>query len=314
MKNIIITYFILISVTNGCRSTETKQNIMGNFDISMNDEHVVFSYYQQKGSSIYSMDISGNNKKTIVASTETMSYFNPKYSRDDSKIVFIEYEKKNATNCTLCIANADGSEIRRLTKGNEIITEAIFSSNDSLIIFCKANEYDKYSPLGHKQAHNFDIYSVNILNGDIKKISNLNSYGMYQISEIDSSNYLMHVYAGPDGGMFLFSKDDPGNLKRIVPANNPRGDASMYDSPLYSPKSDILAFIAPYELYIMDMKSKMARLLYDNKGHSHIEYICFYNTKGKILFLKKGDTKLHSINVDGTELNTIDMSPNSFKN
>jgi len=241
-----------------------------------------------------------------------MSYFNPKYSQDDRQIVFIEYVKRNATNCRLCIANYDGTEMKYLTKGDEIITEAIFSSNDSLIIFCKANEFDKYSPIGQKQAHNFDIYSVNVFNNEIKKISNLNSYGMYHISEVDSSRYLMHVYAGPDGGMFLFSSSEPNKLRRIVPSNNPRGDASMYYMPSYSKAFNLLAFVAPYEIYIMDLKNQKAKLLFDNKGHSHIEYICYYNKEDRILFLKKGDERLNSIKADGSGFQVIDVSHNSF--
>lgn len=300
-----------ILLINSCQSKQTQKNSMGDFDISKDDNHIIFSFFSiNKGSSIYTSNIDGTGIKQLIKSDEYKSYFNPKYSPDGKKIVFLECERGDVNNAIICIAESDGSSIERLTAGNEIITEVIFSDYGNDIIYCKANEYEKYSPLGKKQAHDFDIYSVDILTKEITKLSNLKSYGVYKISEIDSSNILMHMSAGPDGGMFLFTKDTPNDLRRIIPINNPRGDASLYYTPLYSKQYNLMAFIAPYELYTMDMESRKAKLLYDNKGYSHIEYICFYNTQRKILFSKKGETSLNSISLDGTGLKNIPININ----
>lgn len=305
MIRVLILFILFFAFTsNGCRNSD-KEIVVGNFDISNDDKQILFSCFNNNSSSIYSMDIDGKNTKLLVKASNMKSYFNPKYSHDCSKIVFIAYVNGDLKNCALFIANSDGTNSIRLTNGGEIITEAAFSSNDSEVFFCKANVYGNHSPIGQEQAHDFDIYSINIKKRKIKKLSELKSYGLYYVSEIDSASFLMQVDAGSNGGMFLLSKNEPGKTMRIIPKNNPRGDASLYYMPIFSKFSKILAFVAPYEIYTMDLESKNARLLFDNTGHSLIEYICFYHTQQKLLFLKEGETVLHSINIDGTGLQTI---------
>jgi hypothetical protein len=285
---------------------QTQKDAIGNFDISKNDSQIIFSFYKANiGSSIYISNIDGSDIKLLISSNKSKSYYNPRYSIDGEKIVFLECDIDNINYTTICTSNVDGSNIERLTKGGEIITEANFSSYSNNIYFSKANEVNNYSPLARKQPHGFDIYSINIINKEITKLTDLESYGIYQISEVDSNIYLMQIFNGSDGGMFLFTRGIQDEFKRIVPINNPRGDASLYYTPRYSEQFNIMAFIAPYELYIMDLESKKAKLLFDNKGHSHIEYFCFYHTQRKILFLKKGETSLWSINFDGTDLKKI---------
>jgi len=72
IKFIMIT--LIIFVTFGCRSKDSKQNIIGNFDISINDEQILFSYYSRGGSSIYSMDMDGSDKKRICLSANVPKY------------------------------------------------------------------------------------------------------------------------------------------------------------------------------------------------------------------------------------------------
>jgi TolB protein len=176
MNRVLILFILFFAFTsNRCRK-EDKEIIIGNFDISNDDKQIVFSCYNNNSSSIYSMDINGQNTKLLVKASNIKSYFNPKYSHDCSKIVFIAYVNGDLKNCALFIANSDGTNIIRLTNGGEIITEVAFSSNDSEIFFCKANVFKKYSPLGQDQAHDFDIYSINIKKRKIKKISELKSY------------------------------------------------------------------------------------------------------------------------------------------
>ena len=178
MKKIIsIALAVVLLLANSCHSeTEQKESYkIGNFDISKDDKYILYNFFSQGGSSIYQANIDGAESKLLISSNKDKSYFNPKYSQDGEKIVFIGYENKNANNCALYIANSDGTNMEQLTEGNEIISEAIFSNYGNNVIYLKANEYKHYSPIGVDQAHDFDIYSIDLNYKKVTKVTNLKS-------------------------------------------------------------------------------------------------------------------------------------------
>lgn len=297
-----------IMLISSCKGQNAENEGLGSFDISANDKQVVLSYSKSGVSSLYVINNDGANLKMIIGSKGgDDNYYSPKYSPDGKRIVFIR-NKKSSINSTLCISNADGSDMLNLTDDKQIITEATFSLNGEIIYFCKANVYEKYSPIGRKDAHDFDIYSVSLKDKRITKVSNLKSYGLSNISELDDIYMLIHLEAGPDGGMYLYAKDNATEPKRIVPVNNPRQDASLYYTPIYSDSLKTIGFTAPYEVYIMSLKDKKAKLVISNKGSNDLSNIAFFKNQKKMLFSKVGGNDLFSINIDGTGLRTIPIT------
>jgi Tol biopolymer transport system component len=290
-----------------CKGQNTESEGLGSYDISANDKQIVFSYSKNGVSSIYVINNDGTNLKKLIGSNNGDNFYNPKYSPDGKMLAFV-LNKKGSINSTLCLSNTDGSGILYLTDDMQIITEATFSLNGEHIYYCKANVYEKYSSIGRKDAHDFDIYSVHIKDKKTTKISNLKSYGLSNISDLDDSYMLIHLEAGPDGGMYLYAKDNATEPKRIIPINNPRQDASLYYTPIYSDTLKTIGFTAPYEIYIMNLKEKKAKLVFSNKGSNDLSNIAFYKNQKKILFSKVGSSDLFSINIDGTGLRTIPIN------
>ena len=295
-----VFYILILLFVAGCKSQSNNDESIGIFDISKDDKHILFSFYSKEGSSICQMNTDGTQFKDLISATKDTSYFNPQFSPDGKRIVFIGDVKSGNKGGSIFVANSDGTHIERLITGNGIITEAVFSSCNNEIIYIKANEYGKSSQLGKNQAHDVDIYTVNLSDKKVKQITNLKAYGLFQVSEFDCNNFLLFL-SGPEGGMFTLPKKDQSKLNQIAPANNPRGDLSLYYLPRYSQKYGTLAFVSPYQLYTMDMKNKKAKLLYDNVGNSNIGRVCFFNTQPRVLFLKKdGEINFYSINLDGS--------------
>jgi Tol biopolymer transport system component len=278
---------------------------LGSFDISAKDKFIVFSYCIGI-SSIYIANTDGTDPRKVIGSKGDIDYYNPKFSPDGKKIVFVANKRGNI-NSSLCLSNADGANVLYLTDDKQIVTEATFSLDGETIYFCKANTYGKYSKIGIKDAHDFDIYSIYLKNKKISKISNLKSYGLNHISDVDNVYLLIHLEAGPDGGMYLYPKDNATEPRLITPINNPRGDPSLYYTPVYSDTLKSIGFTAPYEIYIMSLKDKRAKLVFSNKGSYDINNIAFFKAQKKILFSKAESSNLYSINTDGTGLKTISI-------
>ncbi len=305
-KIYILSVFSVMIIVFSCQGQVTKQDGLGSFDISNNDKQIVFSYFKNNISSLYISNIDGSNVKLVIGSSYEISYFNPKFSPDSKKIVFIA-NRKGSINSTLCVANCDGSKIINLTDDAQIITEATYSKNGEYIYFCKAEEYAKYSPIGVKDFHGIDIYSINIVDKKISKLSNFNSYELGNIAEVDNNHLLFRLESGNESGIYLFPKDNLSLSQLVIPINNPRKDASLYFTPIYSDSLKIMAFTAPYELYVMDIKDKFAKMVISQIGKCDFGNIVFYKTQKKIIFSLVCSSYLYSINVDGSELKTIPL-------
>jgi hypothetical protein len=290
MKNSNGYLLVFLILTFGC-ANESKVEEIFDFDISPDDRNIVFSLSDGRNVSLFSMKIDGDSTKLLLHSNDSISYSGVSYSGDGSSILFIKSYSDKILKSSLCTAQRDGSNVRTQLMVNEIITEAIFSKNGKEIIFCKANQFDNYSPLARKSPHGFDIFSYGISTRTVKKITSLNAYNILHISEIDSTHLLFRVEAAQESAIYMVVKEHPEDLIRILPTNRLREDY-QYSNPVFNQNANVLIFTAPYELYSMNMTDKIASLIYDAKGLSPIQIVRTFNKEKKVLFRESHEKKI----------------------
>lgn len=304
MKIKIILLLIVSLIINSCGKKQDIENSLGAFDISKNDKKILFSYIKNNASSIYSMDIDGKNIKLIIESKNGKSYTNPRYSNDNKKILFIESSLADKKNSTLCIANTDGNNRVKLTSNLNTITEAFFrDNNDNEIIFCRANEYKNYSPIGRKMPHNFDIYALNIKSKQIVKLTNLKAYSINYIKEIEKK-VVFQLNSQLYNGIFAL----PNNNSNVFPLIPTSQDKQQYSDFLFLPETKEIIYIQSYDLYKMDTVKKEASILFtSNLGI--ISLMRKFNNSNTILCSIQNDiNKLHII--EGNKFSRIAISVN----
>jgi len=306
-KLFVISLIFFSFAALACKHQKTiDRNSIGGFDISKNDEHILFSSINNNHSALYQINIDGTGYKRVLYSRDT-DYFIPKYSKNSDKILFTAYPKIKGASCLLYIANPDGTNKEKILTDTGIITSAVFSGCENKIYYAKANTYGHSSPLGTDQPHTMDIYSVNLDNKKIEKITNLKVYGIYKISEYDCKHILMYMPMEDKGGMILLTKDSSNVITRINPINSPRPDLTMYYTPSYSKQHNTLGFIATYELMIMSMGDKQAKIVVNRAGKSQFDDFIFFNSKEKILFTTVGETSFNIVNFNGSDLQSIEL-------
>ncbi|HEY4323583.1 MAG TPA: hypothetical protein VGN20_06340 [Mucilaginibacter sp.] len=306
----VISILLINYSCNSCNrlNNENKTDQIGLFDISKDDRSILFSYIIGNKSSIYQIDTNGKGLKVIVPSTKVINYFNPKYSKKSQKILFLgKRNDLNTYNSSIYIANSDGTGIERITDGNEIISEAIFSDCEDKIYYCKAGEYGHSSPLGTDQAHGIDVYSIDLNNRKVERVTNLNAYGIFHISEYDCQNILMFIPVPDKEGMAVVPKIKTDKIQFIDPTNHLRENPSMYYAPVYSKKYNTLAFIATYELMQMSMDDKNAKVVVNqnNEGHSQIDNVVLFNNERKMAYTTDFGTEFILVCYDGSNLKHI---------
>jgi len=288
MKIKIIIFLSLIINLCSCDKSQVSEKAIGIFDISKDDKTILFSYFKDNTSSIYSMNIDGTNIKTIIESKNGKSFYNPRYSSDNKMILFIENDVSDKENSSLCIANADGSNIIQLTNNLNIITEAFFRENNNEIIFCKANEFKNYSPIARKMPHGFDIYSINLKTKKTSQLTKLDAYSINYAKEIEGK-IVFQIKSKLYNGVFALAD----NVHHIVPfiANGDSEDVKANSDFLFLPDKKEIIYISNYDLYKMNSITNKEEFLFtSNLGI--ISLMRKFNTSDKILCSIQNETNL----------------------
>jgi len=301
---IIFLHLLLISLV-GCESRTVKPDkYIGSFDLSSDDRKIVFAYVKKNQSSIYEINTNGKGLKELFPLQDSVEYFKPKYSRT-GRLLFIERKRSKNGEYSICVSNADGSDVKTVLTTHKIITEAFFSEWENKIYYCKGNEYGHSSPLGTDQVHDVDVYSLDLNTGQIQQVTKLRAYSISRISEFDKDHILMYMPVQEKGGMLILSKDNSDSVIRINPANNPKGRLDLYYTPVHSSKYNSLVFIATYELMVMDMKDRIAKVVVNNAGKAQFKYFVLYHSNKKIIYTRDDEMKFHIVNYDGKNASFI---------
>ncbi len=310
MINRLIIIFSILTLT------KEKGYVMGGYDVSKDDKYIIFSAYSKSknSSSIYRTNIDGTNTILIVEATNGESFWSPKYSNDGKKIVFTGQKGERKNPYSLYIADSNGNNKEKLTEGYGI-NSMFFSKYGNRILYLKDSNFIKHFPNRDAIRNTTDIYSFEIEKKIEKKLSNLNESTIFHLSEMDSIRLMFFSPVLDDfklAGSVIYSIDSSKVISLIIPSNNPRGTADMYSAPYFSAKYNQMLLLAPYELYIMDMDTKIARMLYrDSKTNSEglgmIDDYCMFNKKNKILFRKNREFSFCLINSNGKEFNEIQV-------
>lgn len=300
---LIFVSFVLTIILMNCSSSSSEESRLGNFDISPDGTRILFSYYKNGISSLYESDVTGANIKLLFGK-EDSSFVNPRYSLRGNKIIF-SCHKKGIWEGALNISDTDGRRREKLVSEFGIITEGIFLSEDQ-VVFCSANEYSSGSGLSPNNAHGFDLYSVNLNNREIKKLTNFNQYGINRLTRKDSSDLIMRIESGEsESGIYRYSLRGENKLLRIVPQNATR-KPDLYGHPSFSDVSGNLAFTAPYELYVMNLDSMIAKLIYHSKT-TQIMTVRFVNNS--IFFSQSSlDREIFRFDIDSDSLTKISFA------
>lgn len=304
-KNIILILFSINLIS--CMDKHVLKGI-GNFDLSLDDKTLIFSYYEDNVSSIYKSDLKGQNVHVIFNGNDSVSYESPKISPDGTKILFLKFYKKSNISY-LVVVDLNNKHKEQVTLKQKFITSAIFSQDGTGVYYSKANEYRNYSPLGKRAPHVFDIYYLDLKTFKEVKLTNLNAYDINNLSLYNLGDHLMFklVQNNSKIGIYKISLNSPSTISSLNPINTPRGykGEDMYNEPSFSLKFNTIAFTAPYEVYKMDNKTRIAKLVFRPELGDVFNLQLFHKQR-KMLFMNS--ELIYIVDYDGKVLERISIN------
>jgi Tol biopolymer transport system component len=299
-------WFVVIGFMFSCIGQNTTYKfIVSGFDISKNDSLIVLTGRDTSNySSVYLLRADSFKPKLIISGKHAISFFKPCFTSDSKKIVCVGAINNDIRNCALFIMNIDGSDLRQLTPGKEIINHVYPSEYKKGLLYIKAGNFEHYSPIGVNQPHNTDVFFADTVNKTSIKLTNLNSYGAYDVAELDSVFLIIDDAAPDDGGTFIYNVSTNSKF-RVEPKKSKR-PYSFYLTPKYSKEFNVIGCISPYELHIIDVKSNEMKDLHKQEGH-HINSLSFFHKKKTILFTVDSTDGFFMIDFDGKNLKKINL-------
>ncbi|NME99936.1 TolB family protein [Aneurinibacillus aneurinilyticus] len=170
------------------------------FDIK--GEKAVFAYSLKGKVGIYTSDLHGKNVKRLAEAGEGEIVHHPVFSTDGKTVLYIATPKdKEEVKSSLYVVNIDGSEKRRLYAIDSLITEAVFAPDNKTIYYLQAETFTNYSPIARRDAHDFDLYSLDVSGGQAKRITTMKDYRLESLK------------VSPDGKEVYVTKQDDQHAK-----------------------------------------------------------------------------------------------------
>jgi hypothetical protein len=296
------------SANSGDQVALDNHSQIESFDISPDDKNVLLLSNSNGNTGVFEINIDGRESKWILKPPADEILSNPRYAPSGEKILFIKHKRTSISESIVCIANRDGSNIQQLTPGDELITDAVFSTNGGTVLYCSSKKYKKYNKSKTKvytETRGFDIYEINLIDKKDTLLTNLNAVGIDNLTEINDRYVLFHVTAGNKSGVFSFEKDKPERIMKIFPDNGTQ-ESNLLINPGYALDRFIL-FVAQPELYTMDMSTHKANLIYEAKSGHLIQMLRGFHTKSKVMLKQFDEHKLIALNTDGSEIKLIDI-------
>ena len=323
MRQHIYIILLVLTLTSCFNQKDKPRNNVyrPEFDISTNNRNIVCSYYENDKASIYQIDIT-NNQKTKVLPTTDHSLIKPLYSPDNKKIACIAESLTQDTKSKICLIDINSNTLIDLTSDSLLILEFVFDPSGQSMYFTAAGHFGNYSPIARKAPHEIDIYNINIVTKQIKKITDFNSYDLHGLSINNSGDSLLfRLTAKSHSGLYWMDIKSKA-LHQLSAANDLRAEKKLtayeYYTPVLSKDNSKIAFNEPYELYIMDRQTRISKLIFRNEPNLvNIGDTKFFNSYNYLMISLPTNSKtpnstgynfgFYILNPETNELKTLDL-------
>ncbi|MBM7420647.1 MULTISPECIES: hypothetical protein [Chryseobacterium] len=303
MKYIV---FLFLIISCGKNNIERK---LDRFDISVDENKIVYDYKVDSLNNIYLMDISTDESLPLL--NKSGKFSNPKFIYGAGKVVFINHINKPE----FWIYDIPSKKIiKKITVTPGFIVDYFPSKFENKIYYIQASEFDSYSPIARKSFHDFDIYQLDLKSFQTEKLSNIHSYSMTEIGEINKDNLIVSMQgAKEESGLFTIDKKTKitlQNLKKISIENDTLRNSTMYGNPVILSQNKILCS-SSYQLVLLNLDKKEETQILPSTGY---HYRTIRNIGDKIFYNQTDNSNnITYFNLNDKKFNSINLAPKNIK-
>lgn len=216
---------LLVLFISGCSAApNTYTGISYFYDITPNDDAVVFTYFEKNKGTIYEYDMKKETTRKIKEEKD-LSLTSITLSNNGEKIFALAQSKNQAAPKMVYEIDRKTGSSKKIyeTNGKDAFITGITQSKDEENVYVmQSSSYEEKEPIKGKLPHGFDIYKVSLANNSSEKITNMNAYIAENISYDPSTDSL------------LFSSYNETIDENATKSENDKEATAIYSSKIYS--------------------------------------------------------------------------------
>lgn len=303
----IISLFLICCTLFNCQSENKEAGHLVTFDVASTGESIIFSWKRDNKTSVYKCDMNGKNVKKIL-DNDSLSFFAPRYNKSGDSLSFIATDYPNSLSTSLGIYSIKKEESKIVLNDSSLKTEVIFSDNGNKLYFLKANEYDKYSSIGRKAPHGFDIYEFGIKDTLVKPITNFNAYQMSHLNYLKNDILIFSSFMSDTDGVFLYNckKKELNNIKI---ENDTLKWLNGFSAAEYINDETLLS-TSYYEVILVNLKKNRIKRIYRSISGNHIGSLRYSRVRNKLFVSEQKQNTIQMLDLNGNLIKTIQLNIN----
>jgi Tol biopolymer transport system component len=323
MREYILIIIVGFSVTSCFDSKrQPRHNVYRpEFDISNDNRSILCSFYENDKAGIYQIGITENKKQRVTPESE-YSFIKPVLSPDNKQIACIAESLTDQVKGKLCLVDIATHRLTELTSDSTLILEYTFDPSGKSIYFTAAGHFGNYSPVARKAPHEINIFNVDITTKKITQITDYDAYDLHGLSITNNGDSLLFRLIDRDKTGLFWMDIKNKNLTKLSASNDLRAEKKLtpyeYYTPVLSRDNSKITFSEPYELYIMDRKTRISKLIFRNEPSLvNVGDVKFFNGYNYVLIAlptptdrenNSGDNfGFYTLNPETNELKTLDL-------
>ena len=300
---VTILLFVFYTLFN-CKSNSEEIGYLLTFDIDPSGNHLIFSWKTDNKTSIYRCDIDGKNVKKIL-DNDSLSYYAPRYSKEGDSIIFIATGYPNSLLTSIGVWNVKENSSKLIVNDSLLKTEAVLSEAGNKLIYLGANEYGKYSPIGRKAPHGFDIYEFNIKKNVTKRVTNFNAYQMNHLNYMQKDKFTFSSFLDGKDGVFLYD-DQTKNISMIAVKNDSLKSLNGFSKAEYINDTE-LVYTSYYKINLVDFRKNTKKKIYRSKSGNHISNLTYSKKLDKLFVSEQKQNFIFILDLNGKLIETIKL-------
>lgn len=274
-----------------------------------NNKEILYVYEKDGDSKICTFKIRDTISKILIIN-DGYNLSEPSFSHDGTKILYRAWKKDDPV-IHLFVCNSDGTNSKEIYKDN-LLFGAKFSEYDpNQITFIKAKEYSNHSPIVTQHPNGMDLYSYNLKNKTLEKLTDSSYYAINSYDFTDRNTFIVNCDLT---GIFKYTV---GNLKKEELNIKGKIDSAsvdqIYSSPVSYSKGDQKYLLASnFEVYLWDGKDSKPVSIFTSEPGVQIKTTSFFKNEKKI-FVSDNIENITIIDYQGKMLSKFKIRLPNFK-
>ncbi len=265
---------------------------IGGMTLSPDGQYLVLSRSQNGSTHLYKVALESGSSTRLTSASAGFET-SPSYSPDGKQIAFA-FTAQRGQPSRIFVMGADGSNPHPLytTKadGNDFFPRF---APDGTVYFARSSFFGHYSPIARPSLHEWDIYSVNPEDGQLRQITNKRFYRVSEPSlSRDGKKMLFSVETETGSQLQLYSLDSQAPPSILQPHVPHEPSSPIYAGAALAPDGQTVIFMAAsqgarafdYDVYRVDLASNAVEKLTTANGYS--TNLCVSSDGSRAVFLR----------------------------